>query len=426
MTVAGNGVSGGVAAGPIDDTASGRAVELGWWGYCGPGLFCVGYTIGPGTVMKQSQAAAEAGWLVLALLPVGIFLFWAMLEASGCYALATGESVLHGLRHRLPGSSGTFWLIVTGCVAAHWTGLAVLTGTIANLVAPGDAAAVPPVAVGLLCAVGILLGLGRWRLVEGVVGGLALLMAAGFVLAALLSLGRSGAGAAAAPDPNGGDPLGLVTAMTGLALAVPTFLVRSLRMLQLRNGNETFLGQRRDAGMAAAVALLVAGSVVIRVCGGATGKGGLAVGSGEFVRTIAGSAGEPAGAFFLLGIVAAGLSSIIPMAALLPLLLGELPAAGSGGATRRFRLLSCAGCAAGLAGLLLGPRLEPLHRIASLGFQAVVVPVAVGGLLVLINRADLLGAHRARVGRNAGLAATTALALFGAWRAGASLLERFA
>src|SRR5687768_1238056 len=58
----------------------------------GPGIFCVGYTIGTGAVTKLTSAGAQGGMQLLWALPLGCLLFWSMMEAYGRYTVVTGET----------------------------------------------------------------------------------------------------------------------------------------------------------------------------------------------------------------------------------------------------------------------------------------------------------------------------------------------
>ena len=141
-----------------------------------PGLFCAGYTIGPGAVTKLAAAGAQGGASPLWLLVAGGLLSWALLEACGRYTVATGVTALHGFRTHLRGGRWLALLVLVGIVLGQGSGLPVLVGVVARLIHGGWAPTQSPagemaVAAVMLGGVYTLLATGRFYVLMLLVAG---------------------------------------------------------------------------------------------------------------------------------------------------------------------------------------------------------------------------------------------------------------
>lgn len=105
--------------------------------FLGPGILCVGYTIGTGAVTKLAAAGAQSGLQLLWAVLGGALLFWVLLEAYGRYAVVTGTGALHGFRTHLPGGRWLALLILIGVGMGQWSGLPVLVTLVSELTYEG-------------------------------------------------------------------------------------------------------------------------------------------------------------------------------------------------------------------------------------------------------------------------------------------------
>ena len=68
----------------------------------GPGIFCIGYTIGTGSVTSMSRAGSEYGTELLWVLGFSCLFSWFLIEAYGRYAIVTGDTAIHSFRTKFP------------------------------------------------------------------------------------------------------------------------------------------------------------------------------------------------------------------------------------------------------------------------------------------------------------------------------------
>ncbi len=344
-------------------------------------------------------------------------MFWALAEAYGRYAVATGSTALHGMRMHLRGGSFLAIIVLLGAAAAQVSGLPVLAGLVARLSCEALRLALPaipsesPVAV-LGCSV--LLGIGTYAVLRA--GRYDLWEKTMVVASALMLIGFIGAAGIAGFSskeaevfiPVAADEGGWAArvALIGTAVAAPTFLVRALMMRGKgwTPGNSmTFSFQRRDAFIAAVGLVVLVGSIM--ACGvAARGNGGVRD-LFDLAPALEARGGRVAAGLFLLGAIGAGVTSFIPMAMVLPLLLADFNGTGWSMNTVSFRAWSAGACLLGAAGPLVGAHLLPLHKLAGQIGQVFVLPLAVAGAFLLVNRRALMREQAAGLALNAGLIA---------------------
>src|SRR5690554_7390558 len=64
----------------------------------GPGIFCIGYTIGTGSITSMTKAGSMYGMQLLWVLSLSVFFTWILMEAYGRYALITGDTAMYAFK----------------------------------------------------------------------------------------------------------------------------------------------------------------------------------------------------------------------------------------------------------------------------------------------------------------------------------------
>jgi Mn2+/Fe2+ NRAMP family transporter len=194
----------------------------------------------------------------------------------------------------------------------------------------------------------------------------------------------------------------MTAAFVGTTMAAPTFVVRPLLMKGKGWSGENVREQSRDAFISALLMFLISGSIMVCATGALFHRGLSITDVLDMVRTLEPVAGRFAVALFLVGTVSAGLSSVFPILMVCPLLIADYRAGELDTRSRMFRILTAIACIMGLAVPLLGA--QPIAaQIATQVAQVFILPLVIGCILVLVNRRDIMGVHRAGGVLNAAL-----------------------
>ena len=98
----------------------------------GPGIFCIGYTIGTGSVTSMAKAGSQFGMKLLWVLVLSCLFSWVLMEAYGRFAIVTGETALHGFKNRFKYGKLISIVILIGVVVAQWGNFSGLLGFTSN------------------------------------------------------------------------------------------------------------------------------------------------------------------------------------------------------------------------------------------------------------------------------------------------------
>ena len=103
---------------------------LRWIALGGPGLFCLGFTIGTGSVTSMVKSGSVYGTQLLWVLAISAFFTWVMTYAYGHFGIVTGNTAIHGVKGNLRG--GKIWavILIIGLVVSQWISLSFLSGGI--------------------------------------------------------------------------------------------------------------------------------------------------------------------------------------------------------------------------------------------------------------------------------------------------------
>lgn len=371
----------------------------------GPGIFCIGYTIGTGSVTSMIKAGSMFGTQLLWVLFLSAFFAWILMESYGRFAAVTGETAIHSLRKYL--KWGKLWAILTiiGVVLGQWSSLSGIIGLTSSalyemlrLFVPGlkenNYWAVLGIALTLIILMYALLLVGKYSFFEKVLIVFVTIMGLSFMLSMVIVL----------PDPKeialgfipkvpvGGELL--VAAFVGTTMAAPTFVVRPLIVKEKKWGRGELKTQSRDALTSAILMFLISASIMIAATGALFHEGKTVIKVLDMVQALEPVAGRIAVSIFMLGAMSAGLSSVFPILMVLPLLISDYRDGKMETRSRMFRILAAIACVIGLLVPLMGAN-PIVAQIATQVASVFILPVVIGGIILLINKKDLMGKHRA-------------------------------
>ncbi len=383
----------------------------------GPGIFCIGYTIGTGSVTSMSKAGSQYGMQLLWVLLLSCLFSWVLMEAYGRYAVVTDETTMHSFKTRLKFGRFLAVLTIVGVVVGQWNSLSGILGLsasalyeIARLFMPGLAAdsywAVLGIAVVLILTMYAFMLVGRYSFFEKVLVVFVMLMGISFLISMFIVMPSPGEIAAglvpSIPSDSGGRMM--VAAFVGTTMAAPTFVVRPLLMQGKGWNASNTKNQSRDAAIAAVLMFVISGSIMVCATGALFHEGKTITKVLDMVNTMEPIAGRYAVAIFMVGALSAGLSSIFPIMMVCPLLIADYRAGQLDTNSKQFRILCGVACLVGLSVPVLG--VNPIAaQIATQVANVFVLPLVIGGIIYLVNQKQTMGRYRAGVLLNLGLTA---------------------
>lgn len=183
----------------------------------GPGLIWAGAAIGVSHLVQSTRAGAEAGYGLVGVVVVALILKYPFFEYGPRYAAATGESLVDG--YRRIGTWAVWLYLLLTLATAFIVDAAIVLFTGFLLLSVLGIEASPAVAGGfvyLLC--GLLLWVGRYRLLDRTMKVILAALAASTLVAAAVALPRADFGTAALVPrigPGGAVGFAFVLALAG-------------------------------------------------------------------------------------------------------------------------------------------------------------------------------------------------------------------
>ena len=380
----------------------------------GPGIFAIGYTIGTGSVTSMAKAGADYGLGMLWVLCLSCLFSGILMTAYGRFAAVTGETSLHGIRRFLPCGTVLAALVFLGVVMGQYTCLGgILTLSSGALIeAFGLPCGILPVAGAIVAVMYALLMIGRYSFFEKVLAFFVMLMALTFVVSVFVTWPDAETLSRAVRPvlPTSANSLVMLAAFVGTTMAAPTFVTRPLLIREKGLTAKDLRSERIDAIVSATLMLVISGSIIAVATGAlfAQGKGIERI--LDMAATLEPVAGRFAVAFFMVGTLAAGLSSVFPIMMVAPILISDWRSGRMETRTPVFRIICLVAALWGLVVPALGGNPVTVTILAQIS-NVFVLPLTVLAILWLLNRRDVMGEHRAGALLNIGLSAALLFSL---------------
>ena len=390
----------------------------------GPGIFAIGYTIGTGSVTSMAKAGADYGLGLLWVLALSCLFSGVLMETYGRMAAVTGETSLRAIRTHLPCGGVFAWLVFAGVVMGQYTCLGGILTLSSGAISEMLGGRVPPFAIAVAISVAMyaLLMIGRYSAFEKILALFVGVMTLTFLASVFVMMPDAATLAKAARPllPTDGKSLLMLAAFVGTTMAAPTFVTRPLIVREKGLTADDLGRQRIDSWFSALMMFVISGSIVFVATGAlwAQGKGIDRI--LDMAGTLEPLAGKAAVVIFMLGVLAAGLSSVFPILMVAPILLSDYRSGKMETNTPVFRVICLVACLWALVVPALGGNPVAVTVAAQIS-NVFVLPLTVLAIILLLNRKDLMGAHRAGAFANAGLGLALVFSLVVAYSGGKAL-----
>lgn len=363
----------------------------------GPGLFCLGFTIGTGSVTSMVKSGSMYGTDLLWVLAISAFFTWVMTEAYGRFGIMTGDTAIHGIKTRLKGGKVWAIILIIGLVVSQWISLSSILNITSNAVSEVLYMCIPGLpesagywvvlgmAIIIAGAIWIILNKGNYGVFEKILSALVTLMGLAFILSLFIELPEPGSIAKGfVPSlPKDSEALLFVAAFVGTTMSSPTFVIRPMILKSKGWGKEDGKLQRRDAIVSASLTFIISASIMICAASVLHTRGITVEKVLDMIYVLEPIAGRFAVALFVTGLLSAGLSSLFPIMMLAPELISDYRHGEMQTGTPLFKVLTGIAALAGLTIPILG-KSPVITQIASQVTLVFVLPLVILLMIILL------------------------------------------
>ena len=382
-----------------------------------PGIFIIGYVVGTGSVTTMSSAGASYGMSLTWTLALASVFTHLMIVGISRLTILSGQTLLYLFRRHF-GTPVTA-LMILSLVATQLTSIIGVMAIVVDVFSEWCSSALGIAADPLLAAIlftAFLLGLywvGRHgfflRVLAALVGVMGL---AFFFTSALVLPGAGELFSGLVPSiPTSGNPRLLIAGMVGTTMASVVLFTRSVLVKEEGWSASDLPVVNRDSGFSMTLLFFI-NAAIMACAAGTLHRQGMEIDAAiDMVKTLEPLAGGLATGGFVIGIIAAGLSSLFPNYLLGPWMAADflgLPRKMGGAA---FRAMVVGAALFGLVVPVLGG--SPVQiMIASQAVSPVAMPLLALFVLLLLNKEEVCGPDRPSLALNAGLGVTVLFSFY--------------
>jgi manganese transport protein len=180
-----------------------------------------------------------------------------------------------------------------------------------------------------------------------------------------------------------------MVAFVGTTMAASTFLSRPL-FIQAKEWSKKDIDlQTKDALIACILIFIISGAIMIISMSTLFKDGKTVTKVLDMVGTLEPIAGKFALAIFLVGVLSAGLSSIFPILMISPILIADYRSGKLDISSKSFKIITAIAAIVGLIGPAYGG--NPIQlQIFTQVFLVFVLPVVILGIIILVNKKELM------------------------------------
>ncbi len=398
-----------------------------------PGIFLLGFNIGTGSVTAMAKAGATYGMSLLWTIVASCLATYFMINAYGKLTLVTGETALQAFRRHIHPVVGLFFIVaLTAGVSGSVMGVMGIVAEVSSEWSKGLLeGGIDPIwfATFFVTLVYFIFWKGTTQVFERSLAVIVAIMAACFVLNFFILMPPPIEIAKGllptlpdVPLDEGRGPFLVIASMVGTTVFSGLFIIRTTLVKKAGWTIADSKKQRNDAIVAVAMMFVISGSIMAAAAGTLYVEGLGLDNASQMIGLLEPLAGSFATTIFVVGIVAAGVSSQFPNVLMVPWLLCDFNQSERDMTLPRYRIIVLVISLLGLVVPIFEAR-PVFVMIISQAFNAVILPVTVACILYLGNRRDLMGEHRNTLAINVVLIAillfslvTTTMGIRGVWQ----------
>jgi manganese transport protein len=365
-----------------------------------PGIFIIGYNVGTGSITSMSKAGANFGYGLLWTVALSCLVTYYLINLFSRFTMVTGKTFIEGLKEDIHPALALFLISILSLIILG--ALMGVLGIVADVLHAWTGALfqqTPPkkfwaVLVALL--VYFLIWVGNYPFFEKVLAVLVSAMGAAFIASMFISfpsLSELAKGFVpripeVAPGSDNG-PLVIISGMVGTTVSVFAFIIRSQIVKETGWTMKDNSLQRRDAIISASMMFVISAAVIITAASTLYVKGIRMNHIVEMIPLLEPLAGKAALGIFVIGILAAGLSSHLPNLLVIPWLIMDYRNEPRNTKTPKSRFILFLLTLISLSGVFLG--FKPVFiMLISQACIAVVLPVTIAAIFYLSTKKSIM------------------------------------
>ena len=380
----------------------------------GPGIFMIGYNIGTGSVTNMATAGSRYGMGMFWVLILSCVFTYVMLVAYGQMTLVSGSTSLYLYKKHLPLGKIIALYSIFVLSLGEFLGLIGVMAVVADLISEwsrilfgGNGISPIIIATVILTGCYYFLWVGKYSKFEKVLIVFVIIMGISFILSMFMVIPEPGELLAGMlPSiPDEPNAFLIIAGMTGTTCSAVVFTMRSITVAEKGWTIKNLRQGKIDAFVSASMMLFISGAIMACAAGTLYRMHTPVENAVDMVTILEPIAGRFAISIFVVGIIGAGVSTVFPIALILPWLICDYRGVKGNIQSPMFRILGAIAILSGLTVPVFGGRPVGV-MIASSAFQATIMPVVTLAGIVLVNSRKIMGEHKAGLWLNIGMFAT--------------------
>jgi len=368
-----------------------------------PGIFLIGYNIGTGSLTAMSKAGANFGTDLLWAVLLSCLITWYLINFFSRFTMVSGLTAMEAYRkHIHPVYS---WVLWAGLSIIILSALMAMVGLLADVMLVWFdemwSIDLSRVVTGLIIALVIytLIFFGNTKRFEAMLGIMVALMGIAFVGSAIwlcpdMATVLNGFIPKLPEVADGSDNNAMVilAGMVGTTVSVFAFLIRSGQVKDHGWTMDDWKLQKRDAMVSATMMFVLSAAVMLTATATLHENGAKLNHIKEMIPMLKPIFGPLALVVFVIGIMAAGVSSHLPNMMVIPWLTDDMNGKKRDTSTTKKRILIGVLSLISILGAVM-PRPVFLLLLSQAGIS-IVMPLALLGLIYLSSRQEIVGKYR--------------------------------
>jgi manganese transport protein len=386
----------------------------------GPAIFMIGAVVGTGSVSSLVVAGADHGMSLLWALLLSCFFFWILLAAVSRVTFASGKTFI-SLANEHFGKAAGFYIVFAVTISQFTANIGVL-GIISEAFASWTGVDFLLSAIFWSSIVYLIILMGKYSAFERILIVFVTVLGLSFFIDMFFAHPPAKVvfSGLIPSVPKGGSMI--VGAMVGTTLAGSVVVMRSF-VVKDKGWTMKNLKHAEKDSLASGVLIFVISAVVMATAAATLYVRGMHVDKAiDMAYTLVPLFGKFAATLFIIGIIAAGLSSAFPNTLVSVWSISDFFGLSRNPKALHFRLIALLYCAAGLIAPLFGGK-PVLLQIMSLAIQAIFLPLLVLFLTILANKDAVVGKHKSTKFVNVMCVITFLFSLFMAYQAFSGLMN---